>query len=51
MFTYDEGNGSLEMACGLAGEIVRTFGEVRLRVFDTNTAASIRLGDLVTIQR
>jgi hypothetical protein len=51
MFTYDEGNGSLEMACGLAGEIVRTFGEVRLRVFGTSMVPSIHPGDLLTIQR
>jgi signal peptidase I len=51
MLTDDHGNASLEMACGLAGEIVRTFGEVRLRVFGTSMVPSIHPGDLLTIQR
>ena len=39
------------MACGLAGDVVRTFGEVRLRVFGTSMVPSIHPGDLVTVQR
>src|ERR1700730_2178558 len=51
MVTDDQGNASIKMACGLAEEIVRTFGEVRLRVFGTSMVPSILPGDLVTIQR
>lgn len=47
----DQGNASLELACGLAEEIVREFGEVRLRVFGTSMVPSILPGDLVLIQR
>src|ERR1700684_3632706 len=39
------------LACGLAGEVVRTFGAVRLRVFGTSMVPSILPGDLVFIQR
>ena len=39
------------LASGLAGEVVRTFGEVRLRVFGTSMAPSILPGDLISIQR
>ena len=39
------------LACGLTGEIVRTFGEVRLRVFGTSMAPSILPGDLISVQR
>jgi len=46
-----QGNASIEMACGLAEEVVRGFGEVRLRVFGTSMAPSILPGDLVLIQR
>ena len=45
------GNVSAALACGLAGEVVRTFGEVRLRVFGTSMAPSILPGDLVSVQR
>ena len=45
------GNASTELACGLAGEIVRNFGEVRLRVFGTSMVPSVLPGDLVLIQR
>lgn len=41
----------MESACGLAAEIVRTFGEVRLRVFGSSMAPAILPGDLVSIQR
>jgi signal peptidase I len=42
---------STSLACGLAGEIIRTFGEVRLRVFGTSMVPSILPGDLVSVQR
>jgi signal peptidase I len=47
----DQGNASMELACGLAEEVVRGFGEVRLRVFGTSMVPSILPGDLVLIQR
>jgi signal peptidase I len=47
----EQGNASIELACGLAEEVVRTFGEVRLRVFGTSMVPSILPGDLVSIQR
>ena len=46
-----QGIASIELACGLAEEVVRAFGEVRLRVFGTSMAPSILPGDLVLIQR
>jgi len=51
MQTDGQGNASMEMACGLAEEVVRTFGEVRLRVFGTSMVPAILPGDLVTIRR
>src|ERR1700681_2170915 len=45
------GNVSTTHACGLAGEVVRTFGEVRLRVFGTSMVPSILPGDLISVQR
>jgi signal peptidase I len=45
------GNASMEAACGLAEEIVRNFGEVRLRVFGMSMVPSVLPGDLVLIQR
>jgi signal peptidase I len=39
------------LACGLAGEVVRTFGEIRLRVFGTSMAPSILPGDFISVQR
>ena len=44
-------NVSTTLACGLAGEIVRTFGGVRLRVFGTSMVPSILPGDLISVQR
>lgn len=38
-----------EVACGLTEEIVRTFGEVRLRVYGTSMAPSLLPGDIVSI--
>ncbi len=51
MLPDTQGNASIELACGLAEEVVRTFGGVRLRVFGTSMAPSILPGDLVLIQR
>jgi signal peptidase I len=51
MRTNHQKNTSIELACGLAAEIVRAFGEVRLRVFGTSMVPSILPGDLVTIRR
>jgi len=39
----------VEVACGLTEEIVRTFGEVRLRVYGTSMVPSILPGDVVSI--
>jgi signal peptidase I len=44
-------NVAATLACGLAEEVVRTFGEVRLRVFGTSMVPSILPGDLISIQR
>jgi len=41
----------MELACVLAGEVVRSFGEVRLCAFGTSMAPSILPGDLLVIQR
>jgi signal peptidase I len=46
-----QGNASIGMACGLAEEVVRAFGGVRLRVFGTSMVPTILPGDLVLIQR
>ena len=51
MQTGRAGNASIEVACGLAEEIVRTFGEVRLRVSGTSMVPSILPGDFVSIQK
>jgi signal peptidase I len=50
MLTDGQENSSIELACGLAEEVVRTFGEVRLRVFGTSMVPSILPGDLVSIR-
>ena len=42
---------STTLACDLAGEVVRTFGEVRLRVFGTSMVPSILPGDLISVER
>ena len=44
------GNVAATLACDLAAEIVRSFGEVRLRVFGTSMVPSVLPGDLVSIQ-
>jgi signal peptidase I len=51
MLTIDPGSASIELACGLTEEVVRTFGVVRLRVFGTSMVPSILPGDLVSIHR
>jgi hypothetical protein len=45
------GKGSATLGCELAGEVVSSFGEVRLRVLGTSMVPSIHPGDLVSIQR
>ena len=42
---------SSEVGCGLAEEVVRTFGEVRLRVVGTSMVPSILPGDLLSIRK
>jgi signal peptidase I len=44
-------NVAAKLACSLAGETVRTFGKVRLRVFGTSMVPSILPGDLISVQR
>jgi hypothetical protein len=44
-------NLSTTLACDLASEVVRTFGEVRLRVFGTSMVPSVLPGDLISVQR
>jgi signal peptidase I len=51
MLVDPQGNASIELACGLAEEVVRTFGQVRLRVFGTSMVPAILPGDLVSIHR
>jgi len=46
-----QGDGSNAIARGLVGEVVRTFGQVRLRVFGTSMAPSILPGDVISVQR
>jgi signal peptidase I len=42
---------STTVACELAGEVVRTFGGLRLRVFGTSMVPSILPGDFISVQR
>jgi signal peptidase I len=51
MLAERQGNASMELACGLTEELVRTFGDVRLRVFGTSMVPAILPGDLVSIHR
>ena len=51
MLREDQEFASIESACGLAEEVIRTFGVVRLRVFGTSMAPAILPGDLVSIER
>jgi signal peptidase I len=50
LVTNCQRDGSNAVACGLAGEVVRTFGEIRLRVFGTSMAPSILPRDLISVQ-
>jgi hypothetical protein len=45
------GDGYAVLACGLARDVVRNFGEVRLRALGTSMVPSILPGDLISIQR
>jgi signal peptidase I len=40
-----------EIGCGLASEVARAFGEIRLRVSGTSMAPSILPGDVISIRR
>jgi signal peptidase I len=40
-----------EFRCGLASEIVRSFGKIRLRVLGTSMVPAILPGDLVSVRR
>lgn len=40
-----------EVACGLAEDVIRTFGEARLRVFGTSMVPSILPGDVISVRR
>jgi signal peptidase I len=51
MLRDEQGNVSSELACGLAEEVVRTFGELRLRVLGTSMAPAILPGDLLSVRR
>jgi len=51
MLADSPGKPSIELGCGLAEEVVRTYGEVRLRVFGTSMVPSILPGDLVSVHR
>jgi signal peptidase I len=44
-------NARTTLACGLASDVVRRFGGVRLRVFGTSMVPSILPGDLISVQR
>jgi hypothetical protein len=51
MLRADQEDASRQLACGLAEEVVRTHGELRLRVFGTSMAPAILPGDVVSIRR
>lgn len=51
MLTDVQRHPSTEVVCGLAEEVVLTFGEIRLRVFGTSMVPSILPGDLVSIRQ
>jgi signal peptidase I len=38
------------LACDLAGDVVRTFGDVRLRVYGTSMVPSILPGDVISVR-
>ena len=43
------GKSSTTLGCELAGEVIRTFGEVRLRVLGTSMVPSIHPGDVISV--
>src|SRR5207245_10741079 len=45
------GDGYAVLACGLARDVVRKFGKVRLRALGTSMVPSILPGDFISIQR
>jgi signal peptidase I len=45
------GHEAARVACGLAEDVVHTFGKIRLRVFGTSMVPSILPGDLITVQQ
>lgn len=51
MLADRHGNAAMELASGLAEEVVRNFGEVRLRVVGTSMVPSMLPGDLVLVRR
>jgi hypothetical protein len=51
MFKDTHRNASTILACGMAREILLTFGEVRLCVFGTSMVPSLLPGDLISIRR
>jgi signal peptidase I len=51
VMTQRSDNASMELACGLAQEVVHNFGEVRLCVFGTSMVPAVLPGDQVLIQR
>jgi signal peptidase I len=44
-------NLSTKVGCSLAGDLVRAFGEVRLRVCGTSMVPAVLPGDLISVQR
>jgi len=46
-----QGHESAAPVCGLAADVVRSFGEVRLRVSGTSMVPSILPGDLISVRR
>ena len=51
MRTEAQANATVELVCGLAGEIVRKFGRVRMRVTGTSMVPSILPGDTIAVDR
>jgi signal peptidase I len=51
MLTHGRLEASSEIAGGLAEEVIRTFGEVRLRVYGTSMVPSILPGDFISVRR
>jgi hypothetical protein len=45
------GKSSTTLGCELAGEVISTFGEVRLRVLGTSMVPSIHPGDVISVHR